>query len=147
MSGLLEKMKSKVTWESKTTYGILMIILGFVIWGMIHDFVQLIDIIVIMAPAILLVIPSENVRNNRILGIVLAILLVIIIILSLINFMGAANYVYGHVFNQYGTSLADSYYSKLLFAIDVACIAQIVYSILNLVSAFMLTVPAKKRIR
>ena len=144
MSSFMENMKSEITWDSKTTYGIFMIILGFVIWGIIHDFVQLMDILVIMAPAILLVIPSENVKNNRKLGIALGILLVIIIILSIINFMGAANYVYGHVFDQYGASLADSYYSKLLFAIDVACIIQIVYSIFNLVSAYMLTVPTKK---
>ena len=143
MSNFLENLKSKVTWKSKTTYGILMIIIGFVIWGIINKYVELIDIIVIMVPSILLVIPSENVRNNRVLGIIIAILLVIIIILSVINLTGAGTYVYTYIQGQYGASLADSYYSSLHFAIIFSCVAQIVYSILNLVSAFMLTVPTK----
>ena len=144
MSNSLDNLKSKVTWKSKTTYGILMIILGFVIWGVIHNYVQLIDIIVIMAPSILLVIPSENVRNNKVLGIIIAVLLVIIIVLSILNLMGAGTYVYDYIYGIYGNSLADSYYSKLNFAIVLACIAQIIYSILNLFSAFMLTVPTEK---
>ena len=143
MSNFLENFKSGITWKSKTTYGILMIMIGFVLWGIIHNYVELVDILVIMAPSILLVIPSENVRNNKVLGMILAILLVIIIILSILNLMGAGTYVH-NLQVQYGASLADSYFSSLKFAIIFACVAQIVYSILNFVSAFMLTVPTEK---
>ena len=141
---VLDNFKSKITWKSKTTYGLLMIILGLVIWGFIHNYVEFIDILVLMIPSILLVVPYENVRNSKVLGIFLAILLVIVIILSIINLTGAETYVYTNVYNLYGSSLADSYYSSLYSAIIVACVAQIAYAILNLVSAFMLTVPTEK---
>ena len=144
MANFLDNFKSKITWKSKTTYGIMMIILGLVIWGVIHNYVEIIDILVLMIPSILLVLPYENVRNSRILGIFLAFLLVIVIILSIINLTGAETYVYTYVYKVYGSSLADSYYSSLYVAIVIACIAQIVYAILNLFSAFMLTVPTEK---
>ena len=90
-SSFLEDFKSKVTYESKTTYAAAMIILGFLVWGITHEYSGLFTILLIMIPSILLVIPNESIRNNRILGIILAILVIFMILMCIVNILTAGN--------------------------------------------------------
>ena len=57
-NSFLENFKSKVTYENKTTYAAAMIILGFLVWGITHEYSGLFTILLIMIPSILLVIPN-----------------------------------------------------------------------------------------
>lgn len=148
-SNFLDNLKSKVTWEKKTIYGIVMIILGLIVWGMTHNYLGIMDILIIMIPSILLVIPNESVRNSKVLGIILIIVLILVIILAIGNLMGVedtVSYYYREYQYYYSYSIYDyeGLYNSIMGEIIFVNIAQIVYAILNMVSAFMLTVPTKK---
>ncbi|MDD6048192.1 MAG: zinc ribbon domain-containing protein [Methanobrevibacter ruminantium] len=148
-SNFLDNMKSKVTWENKTIYGVVMIILGIIVWGMTHNYLGVMDILIIMIPSILLVIPNESVKNSKVLGIILIILLVIVILFAIGNLMGVedtVSYYYREYQYYYSSYIYDyeSLYNSIMGDIIFVNIAQIVYAILNMISAFMLTIPTKK---
>ena len=146
---LLENLKSKVTYENKTIYGIVMIVLGLIIWGLTHDYLGIMDIIIIMIPSILLVIPNESVKNSKIMGIILAIVLIFIILSCIGSLMGVEDIV-SYYYREYQYSYASAYmdykglYYSIMGQIIFVYVAQIVYSILNLVSCYMMSIPTKK---
>ena len=146
---LLENLKSKVTYENKTIYGIVMIVLGLIIWGLTHDYLGIMDIIIIMIPSILLVIPNESVKNSKIMGIILAIVLIFIILSCIGSLMGVEDIVsyYYREYQYYYSSAYMDYkglYYSIMGQIIFVYVAQIVYSILNLVSCYMMSIPTKK---
>ena len=146
---LLENLKSKVTYENKTIYGIVMIVLGLIIWGLTHDYLGIMDIIIIMIPSILLVIPNESVKNSKIMGIILAIVLIFIILSCIGSLMGVediASYYYREYQYYYASAYMDykGLYYSIMGQIIFVYVAQIVYSILNLVSCYMMSIPTKK---
>ena len=146
---LLENLKSKVTYENKTIYGIVMIVLGLIIWGLTHDYLGIMDIIIIMIPYILLVIPNESVKNSKIMGIILAIVLIFIILSCIGSLMGVEDIV-SYYYREYQYYYASAYmdykglYYSIMGQIIFVYVAQIVYSILNLVSCYMMSIPTKK---
>ena len=146
---LLENLKSKVTYENKTIYGIVMIVLGLIIWGLTHDYLGIMDIIIIMIPSILLVIPNESVKNSKIMGIILAIVLIFIILSCIGSLMGVEDIV-SYYYREYQYYYASAYmdykglYYSIMGQIIFVYVAQIVYSILNLVSCYMMSIPTKK---
>lgn len=146
---LLENLKSKVTYENKTIYGIVMIVLGLIIWGLTHDYLGIMDIIIIMIPSILLVIPNESVKNSKIMGIILAIVLIFIILSCIGSLMGVEDIV-SYYYREYQYYYASAYmdykglYYFIMGQIIFVYVAQIVYSILNLVSCYMMSIPTKK---
>ena len=146
---LLENLKSKVTYENKTIYGIVMIVLGLIIWGFTHDYLGIMDIIIIMIPSILLVIPNESVKNSKIMGIILAIVLIFIILSCIGSLMGVEDIV-SYYYREYQYYYASAYmdykglYYSIMGQIIFVYVAQIVYSILNLVSCYMMSIPTKK---
>ena len=148
-SNFLENLKSKITYENKTIYGIVMIILGLIIWGLTHDYLGVMDIVIIMIPSILLVIPNESVKNSKILGIILAIFLVLLILSCIGSLMGVEDIVagyyrdYQYYYSSYIVDYEGLYYS-IMGQIIFVYVAQIVYAILNLVSCYMMTIPTKK---
>lgn len=142
-------LKSKITYENKTTYGIIVIVLGLIIWGLTHDYLGIMDIVIIMIPSILLVIPNESVKNSKILGIILAIVLVLIIFSCIGSLMGVEDIVSGYYRDYqyyYSSSIVDyeGLYYSIMGQIIFVYVAQIVYAILNLVSCYMMTIPTKK---
>ena len=146
---LLENLKSKVTYENKTIYGIVMIVLGLIMWGLTHDYLGIMDIIIIMIPSILLVIPNESVKNSKIMGIILAIVLIFIILSCIGSLMGVEDIV-SYYYREYQYYYASAYmdykglYYSIMGQIIFVYVAQIVYSILNLVSCYMMSIPTKK---
>ena len=146
---LLENLKSKVTYENKTIYGIVMIVLGLIIWGLTHDYLGIMDIIIILIPSILLVIPNESVKNSKIMGIILAIVLIFIILSCIGSLMGVEDIV-SYYYREYQYYYASAYmdykglYYSIMGQIIFVYVAQIVYSILNLVSCYMMSIPTKK---
>ena len=146
---LLENLKSKVTYENKTIYGIVMIVLGLIICGLTHDYLGIMDIIIIMIPSILLVIPNESVKNSKIMGIILAIVLIFIILSCIGSLMGVEDIV-SYYYREYQYYYASAYmdykglYYSIMGQIIFVYVAQIVYSILNLVSCYMMSIPTKK---
>jgi len=146
----LENVKSKVSDKNKTIYGILMIVLGIIIWAISNNFLGIIDILIIMIPSILLVIPYEKIRNNKFLGIILAIILIVLFIFAISNIFGADRIVAGIMslnvdigyINLLSTSKGtwNDLIGQIIFVNALAAI----YALLNLVSCFMLTVQTKK---
>lgn len=123
-SNSLENFKSQITHENKTTYGAVVIIIGFIIWGITHEYAGLFLILLVTIPSILLIIPNESIRNNKVLGLLLALIVLFMILVCIISI--SADYSY---------DLYDYHFYDFLL---------LFYCILNLVSCYMLTVQTKK---
>ena len=67
----IDELKSKITYENKTTIGIIGIIIGFLTFILGVSTVGIIVIVIMILPAILLIIPDENIKNSKIIGIIL----------------------------------------------------------------------------
>lgn len=128
---VLDKLGSKITYEVKTIFGVLGIILGFIIWAM-APYIGLISIIFLIIPAILLVIPSETVKNSKILGIIFIVLLLIIIV----SLSGSYSSIPGDLY----TGIAGAYY-----AMETAITLQIILAIYCLFCAFLLIIPSQHK--
>lgn len=131
-SNSLENFKSKITYENKTTYGAVIIVLGFILWGITHEYTGLFTILLVMIPSILLVIPNESIRNSKALGIILALVVLFVILVCFMNIM-TADYGYSYYYYDYSPGLI-TFYNVLV----------VIYCILNLVSCYMLTVKTSK---
>ena len=127
----LDKLGSKITYEAKTIFGVLGIILGFIIWAM-APYIGLISIIFIIIPAILLVIPSETVKNSKVLGIIFIVILLIIIF----SLSGS----YSHIPGDLYTGVAGAY-----AAMETAITLQIILCIYSLLCAFLLIIPSQHK--
>ena len=127
----LDKLGSVITYEVKTILGVIGIILGFIIWAM-APYIGLINILFLIIPAILLVIPSETVKNSKILGIIFIVLLLIIIF----SLSGSYNYIPGDLY----TGVAGAY-----AAMETAITLQIILSIYCLFCAFLLIIPSQHK--
>ena len=127
----LDKLGSVITYEAKTILGVIGIILGFIIWAM-APYIGLINILFLIIPAILLVIPSETVKNSKILGIIFIVLLLIIIF----SLSGSYNYIPGDLY----TGVAGAY-----AAMETAITLQIILSIYCLFCAFLLIIPSQHK--
>lgn len=127
----LDTLGSKITYEVKTIFGVLGIILGFIFWA-IAPYIGLINIIFIIIPAILLVIPSETVKNSKILGIIFIILL----LFGIFGLLSSYNYIPGDLY----TGVAGGY-----AAMESAITLQILLSIYCLFCAFLLIIPSQHK--
>ena len=132
-SNFLEDFKSKVTYETKTTYGAVLIVLGFIAWGITHEYIGLFTIILVMIPSIMLIIPNESIKNSKILGIILAIVILFVILTCVLNIMGAGDGYYYYYYDDYSPGILVFYNLVLL-----------VYSFLNLISCYMLSIKTEK---
>ena len=128
---VLDKFGSIITYEAKTIFGVLGIILGFIFWA-IAPYIGLISIIFIIIPAILLVIPSETVKNSKILGIIFIILLII----GISSLSASYEYIPGDLY----TGVAGSY-----AATESAITLQIILSIYSLFCAILLIIPSQHK--
>ena len=103
-----------------------------------------------MIPSILLVIPYEKIRNNKFLGIVLAIILIVLFIFAISNIFGADRIVAGimslnsDIGNINILSTSKGTWNDLIGQIIFVNALSAIYALLNLVSCFMLTVQTKK---
>jgi len=127
----LDTLGSKITYEIKTIIGVLGIILGFIVWAM-APYIGLLNIIFIIIPAILLVIPSETVKNSKILGIIFVILLLI----GILGLNSSYEYIPGDLY----TGVAGTY-----AAIELGITLQIILSIYCLFCAFLLIIPSQHK--
>ncbi len=127
----LDALGLKITYEVKTIFGVLGIILGFIIWA-IAPYIGLINIIFIIIPAILLVIPSETVKNSKILGIIFIILL----IFGIYSLSSSYNYIPGDLY----TGIAGSH-----AAMESAITLQIILALYCLLCAFLLIIPSQHK--
>lgn len=76
----IDELKSKITYENKTTIGIIGIIIGFLTFILGVSTVGIIVIVIMILPAILLIIPDENIKNSKIIGIILIVLVSLMLI-------------------------------------------------------------------
>jgi len=127
----LNTLESKITYEAKTIFGVLGIILGFIFWA-IAPYIGLINIIFIIIPAILLVIPSETVKNSKILGIIFIVLL----LLGIFGLHSLYNYIPGDLY----TGVAGGY-----AMMESGITLQILLSIYCLFCAFLLIIPSQHK--
>lgn len=71
----LEDFKANVTYEKKTTYGIIGIVLGALFWGIGRPYIGIMDIILLIFPCIFLALPSQTTKNSKGLAIISIIIL------------------------------------------------------------------------
>ena len=128
----LDTLKSIITYETKTIIGVLGIILGFIIWVIGYPMIVLVTIIFTIIPAILLVIPSETIKNSKILGIIFIILLIV----GIFSLSSSYNYIPGDFY----TGIAGYYY-----AMETAITLQIILCIYSLFCAVLLLIPSEHK--
>ena len=126
-------VKNKITSENKTVFGAILIVLGLIVFG-ICPAIGILSILVISIPAICLVIPSETLKNSKALGIILILLLAFVIFLC-INGISTIE----HELNQSMVVYAGDYDGVYAFYL------QIFLSVLNIVGAFLMTIPTVKK--
>ena len=128
---ILDTLGTKITYEAKTIFGVIGIILGFIFWAM-APYIALINIIFIIIPAILLVIPSASIKNSKILGIIFIIILLIVIF----RLMSSYKYIPGDLY----TGVIGGY-----AAMRSSITLQILLSIYSLFCAFLLIIPSQHK--
>ncbi len=78
-------MENLITYEKKTTFGVIGIILAFICWVCkLHFYLGFIPILILILfnlPSILLIMPDPKIKNNKILAIITTILLLLLIFL------------------------------------------------------------------
>ena len=72
----LEDFKANMTYEKKTTYGIIGIVLGLLFWGIGRPYIGIMDIVLLILPGIFLALPSQTTKNSKALAIIFGIILV-----------------------------------------------------------------------
>ena len=131
----LDNLKSKITYENKTSIGVVGLILAFLFWAIGSPNIGLGDVLLLIFPAIFLVIPSETLKNNKILGIISAVILLLLLLVG-ISTMSV-------VITEY---LPDSYmfpegYVAKMF---IAQLLQIILCLYGLFCAYLLTIETKE---
>lgn len=126
----LDNFKSKITYENKTIIGVVGIVLAIFFWVLsprIGLFVALITIL----PSILLAIPSESIKNSKVLGIITGIITGILLLIFILYFI----FVVGdYVANSLG--FRPGYVEKIY----LAGLLQIILALYGLICAFLLTI-------
>jgi len=130
----IDKFKSKITYENKTIFGIIAIVLALFFWGIAHTNIGIMDVLILIFPAIFLIIPNETLKNSKI----LAVISVIIIGLLLIAGIGGLIVIVTE-FIPDSYMFPSGYVSKML----IANIVQLILAIYGLFCAFLLTVQTK----
>ncbi|WP_298502666.1 zinc ribbon domain-containing protein [uncultured Methanobrevibacter sp.] len=85
-----DDLKVDLTYEKKTTYGIIGIVLGVLFWGIGHPYIGIMDVVLLIFPCIFLAIPSQTTKNSK--G--LAYISMIILVIAFLLLIG------GHYINQ-----------------------------------------------
>ena len=126
----LDELKSKITDENKTIIGVVGLILAFLFWGIGHPNIGLGDVLLLIFPAILLIIPT--IKNSKALGIISAIILVILLIVGLSAFSVV---IFEYLPDSY--MFPDGYVAGMF----IANVLQIILCLYGLFCAYLLTVP------
>lgn len=80
---MLDILNSKITYENKTIFGVIGIILGLIYWvrySYIYSSGFILIFILFNLPNILLIIPNPKIKNNKILAIISTIILLLLLI-------------------------------------------------------------------
>ena len=131
----IDDFKSKITYENKTSIGVAGLILAFVFWAIGSPNIGLGDVLLLIFPAIFLVIPSESIKNNKILGIISAIILLLLLLVGISAF--------SVVITEYlpdSYMFPDGYVAKMF----IANLLQIILCIYGLFCAYLLTIETKQ---
>ena len=138
----MDNFKSKITYEKKTILGVVSIILFFLAW-IIAPSAGLLSYLIIAIPGILLIIPSETIKNSKILGVITLIIIIIALVLSLDMWMNPGSYVepsyYWDIWNF------DSYWAAAESRVRVAGAMQSLYALFNLICCVMFFIPTPKQ--
>lgn len=144
----LDTAGTTITYELKTIIGVIGIVLGFM-FLFIHPSIGLRSLIIILIPSIALIIPSEKVKNNRILGIILILisLFEIFVLMDTYTDVPDSNYYLGG-YAPVGDSFIDGmfggfhhYFHDLLYTIIYSSIL----CIYNLFCAFLLLIKSEHK--
>lgn len=82
----LEDFKANMTYEKKTTYGIIGIVLGALCWGIGQHTIGIMSIVLLILPCIFLALPSQTTKNNKGLAIISTIILVIAFLVLIVGY-------------------------------------------------------------
>ncbi len=143
----LDTAGTKITYEVKTIIGVIGILIGFMLF-IINSYIGIGMLIKILIPSIVLIIPNEKVKNNRILGIIL----ILIFLFGIVILMNAYTKVpYPHYVPKGDSVLAMwslgeyaaqmEYYQKMSSAI----LYSILICIYNLFCAFLLLIKSEHK--
>lgn len=132
--GGFDDLKSKITYENKTIFGVVGIIIGFLFWGIGHPAIGIGDVLILIFPAILLIIPNETIKNSKALSIIGIIILTIFLLVELNSLI--------ITLTQYvpdSWAFPAGYVSAML----LADILQLILCIYGLFCAVLLLIPTK----
>lgn len=126
----LDGFKSKITYENKTIIGAAGIVFAIFFWVLcpsIGLFIALISIL----PAILLIIPSESIKNSKALGIITGIITAILLFIFIVYFI--------FVVGDYVSS-SWAFEPGYVESMYLASLLQIILALYGLICAFLLTI-------
>lgn len=136
--GGFDDLKSKITYENKTIFGVVGLIIGFLFWGIGHPGIGIGDVLILIFPAILLIIPNETIKNSKALSIIAIIILVLLLIVGINSlFITLTQYVPDSWAFQAG------YVSRMLLA-DILQLILCIYGLFCAVLLSIQTKPAQK---
>lgn len=146
----INEIKSKITDKTKVIFGVIVLIFGLLLLGLL-GVKFILSVILIALPAILLLIPNDNIKNSRIIGIILIIWLIINLLGYLIGVIDPYSYfesnydfmTAGYEFSGNGMN----YFSEIDMLQSYAffsCIIMSIYTIINIFGALLFFVPTHR---
>ncbi|WP_296874636.1 zinc ribbon domain-containing protein [uncultured Methanobrevibacter sp.] len=132
--GELDELKSKITYDNKTIFGIVGIIVGFLFWGIGHPGIGIGDVLILIFPCILLIIPSPTIKNSKVLSVISIIILLLLLLVGLSSLSEILIY---YLPDSY--MFADGYVESML----LSDILQLILCIYGLFCAFLLSIQSE----
>lgn len=149
----INEIKSKITDKTKVIFGVIVLIFGLLLLGLL-GVKFILSVILIALPAILLLMPNDNIKNSRIIGIILIIWLIINLLGYLIGVINPHSYFesnYNFITAGYQFSGNDMYYFSEIDMLEryafISCIMMSIYTIVNIFGALLFFVPTSRENR
>ncbi|AMD17367.1 hypothetical protein TL18_04635 [Methanobrevibacter sp. YE315] len=130
----LEELKSEITYENKTIFGVVGIIVGFLFWAIGHPAIGIGDVLILIFPCIFLIIPNQTIKNSKALAIISIVILLLFLLVGISSlFITVTDYM------PSSYMFYDGYVETML----LADILQLILCIYGLFCAFLLTIPTE----
>lgn len=128
----LNDFKSKITFENKTIFGIVGLVIAIFFWGIGHPNIGIMDVLILVFPAIFLIIPNETIKNSKPLAIIAAIIIGLLLLVGISSFITVIT-----EYMPYSYMFTSGYVEGMF----IADILQIILAIYGLFCAFLMTIP------
>lgn len=135
VEGLIPVLKSKITYESKIIMGIIAILVNLFCFILFVRVEGLVEFLILLIPPIFLIIPSETIKNSKILGSISLILVFMVLCSYLWTMTQGSMSAYDYYYYYYSYSHTYVYYCWVLCVFN---------TIVSLISASLLFIKTPK---